>query len=171
VGTTTCPFAENVFYEYFRKTYGVPSAATITAWSPAAARFYSVHCSGRGLIVCIAGDGAEVRFSTAAISAYGDNQAAVYAANHETGHSPGDNGIESGGSTSAPTDSSSGGGSTPAPTNCDPNYAGACLDRNSYDYDCAGGSGDGPDYTTTVRVVGDDHFGLDRDGDGIACDT
>src|SRR4051795_3985216 len=24
---------------------------------------------------------------------------------------------------------------------CDPNYAGACLDPNSYDYDCAGGSG------------------------------
>lgn len=54
--------------------------------------------------------------------------------------------------------------------NCDPNYAGACLDPNSYDYDCVGGSGDGPDYTGTVRVVGDDHFDLDRDGDGIGCD-
>jgi hypothetical protein len=53
---------------------------------------------------------------------------------------------------------------------CDPNYAGGCLDPSSYDYDCAGGSGDGPDYTGRVRVVGDDHFDLDRDGDGIACD-
>jgi hypothetical protein len=54
--------------------------------------------------------------------------------------------------------------------NCDPNYAGACLDPSSPDYDCAGGSGDGPDYTGTVEVIGDDHFDLDRDGDGIGCD-
>lgn len=53
---------------------------------------------------------------------------------------------------------------------CDPNYSGACLDPNSYDYDCAGGSGDGPDYTGRVEVVGDDHFDLDRDGDGVGCD-
>jgi hypothetical protein len=53
---------------------------------------------------------------------------------------------------------------------CDPNYRGACLDPNSYDYDCEGGSGDGPDYTGLVRVVGDDHFDLDRDGDGLGCD-
>lgn len=54
---------------------------------------------------------------------------------------------------------------------CDPNYAGACLDPNSPDYDCEGGSGDGPDYTGTVQVVGADPYDLDRDGDGIACDT
>lgn len=54
--------------------------------------------------------------------------------------------------------------------NCDPNYAGACLNPDSPDYDCAGGSGDGPDYTGEVRVVGDDHFDLDRDGDGVACE-
>jgi hypothetical protein len=53
---------------------------------------------------------------------------------------------------------------------CDPNYAGACLKPNSADYDCEGGSGDGPDYTGTVRVVGADPYDLDRDGDGIACD-
>jgi hypothetical protein len=53
---------------------------------------------------------------------------------------------------------------------CDPNYAGACLDPNSPDYDCEGGSGDGPDYTGRVEVVGDDHFDLDRDGDGVACE-
>ena len=61
------------------------------------------------------------------------------------------------------------GGGSPG-RSCDPNYAGACLDPNSYDYDCAGGSGDGPDYTGQVQVVGDDHHDLDRDGDGIACD-
>ncbi len=52
---------------------------------------------------------------------------------------------------------------------CDPNYSG-CLDPNSPDYDCEGGSGDGPDYTGTVTVLGVDHYGLDADGDGIGCD-
>jgi hypothetical protein len=53
---------------------------------------------------------------------------------------------------------------------CDPNYAGACLRPDSSDYDCEGGSGDGPDYTGYVEVVGDDHYDLDRDGDGVACE-
>jgi hypothetical protein len=53
---------------------------------------------------------------------------------------------------------------------CDPNYAGACLDPESYDFDCEGGSGDGPDYTGTVEVVGTDVYGLDRDGNGTGCD-
>lgn len=54
---------------------------------------------------------------------------------------------------------------------CDPNYAGACLDPSAYDYDCAGGSGDGPDYTGPVTVVGEDHYGLDSDGDGSGCES
>lgn len=54
---------------------------------------------------------------------------------------------------------------------CDPNYAGACLDPSVYDYDCAGGSGDGPDYTGPVTVVGEDHYGLDSDGDGSGCES
>jgi hypothetical protein len=57
-----------------------------------------------------------------------------------------------------------------AAAQCDSSYAGACLKPDSPDYDCEGGSGDGPDYTGTVQVVGDDHYDLDRDGDGIACD-
>ncbi len=53
---------------------------------------------------------------------------------------------------------------------CDPNYSGACLNPNSSDYDCAGGSGNGPDYTGPVTVVGEDHYGLDADGDGYGCE-
>jgi hypothetical protein len=57
-------------------------------------------------------------------------------------------------------------------TSCDPSYAGACLDPNSPDYDCEGGTGDGPDYVAgPIEVVGDDHFDLDSDGDGIACES
>ena len=47
--------------------------------------------------------------------------------------------------------------------NCHPPYKGACLDPNASNYDCAGGSGDGPLYTGRVEVVGPDDFGLDRD--------
>jgi hypothetical protein len=52
---------------------------------------------------------------------------------------------------------------------CNPNYSG-CLDPLASDYDCEGGSGDGPLYTGTVEVLGYDEYGLDEDGDGIGCD-
>jgi hypothetical protein len=53
---------------------------------------------------------------------------------------------------------------------CDPNYADACVPIAS-DVDCAGGSGNGPEYVQgPLRVIGTDIYGLDRDGDGIACD-
>ncbi len=62
--------------------------------------------------------------------------------------------------------------SPPTENNCDPNYKGACLDPNAYDYDCAGGEGDGPNYVSgPVYVVGDDPFDLDRDGDRVACES
>jgi hypothetical protein len=55
-------------------------------------------------------------------------------------------------------------------SNCDPNYSGGCVPIAS-DVDCGGGSGNGPAYFYgTARVVGFDIYGLDRDGDGIACE-
>jgi len=53
---------------------------------------------------------------------------------------------------------------------CHPSYRGACLDPNASDYDCAGGSGNGPLYTVPVQVVGPDVFDLDWDGDGYGCE-
>jgi len=52
---------------------------------------------------------------------------------------------------------------------CNPNYSG-CLDPYASDYDCLGGSGDGPEYTGTVEVIGYDEYELDDDSDGIGCD-
>lgn len=52
---------------------------------------------------------------------------------------------------------------------CHPSYSG-CLKANASDYDCAGGSGNGPYYTGKIRVIGPDVFGLDRDGDGWGCE-
>jgi hypothetical protein len=44
-----------------------------------------------------------------------------------------------------------------------------CLAPAS-DYDCEGGSGDGPLYTGPVEVTGVDIYDLDRDNDGIGCE-
>jgi hypothetical protein len=53
--------------------------------------------------------------------------------------------------------------------NCDPNYD-PCVPIAS-DVDCAGGSGNGPEYVKgPVRVIGVDVYGLDRDGNGVGCE-
>ena len=55
-------------------------------------------------------------------------------------------------------------------SSCDSNYSGACVPLAS-DVDCAGGSGNGPAYVSgPVTVVGNDIYGLDRDGNGVACE-
>lgn len=55
------------------------------------------------------------------------------------------------------------------PSNCTEGYS-PCLAPAS-DYDCAGGSGDGPKYVNgVVEVTGSDPYDLDRDGDGFGCD-
>lgn len=61
-------------------------------------------------------------------------------------------------------------GSGSRSSGCDPNYVGACVPAGASDVDCAGGSGDGPEYVGPVRVVGSDPYGLDADGDGYACE-
>lgn len=54
-------------------------------------------------------------------------------------------------------------------SSCHPNYSG-CLKMNAGDYDCASGSGNGPNYTGPVEVYGSDPFDLDRDNDGLGCE-
>ena len=158
--TTSCAFGENVFYGYWKAQDQADDA--IAAYSAVTEQSYSMSCTSGTTVVCRAGDGAEVRFPMAAIRAYTAENAAHYAATHDTAPSnPADYGSASPGD-----DGGSGAGS-----DCDPNYEGQCLDPNSPDYDCQGGTGNGPDYTGPVMVVGDDHFGLDRDGDGAACES
>jgi hypothetical protein len=64
----------------------------------------------------------------------------------------------------------------PPPTaparDCDPSYPDVCLDPDAVDYDCAGGSGDGPEYVEgPIRVRPPDPFDLDREGDGVGCES
>ena len=61
---------------------------------------------------------------------------------------------------------------TPASA-CHSSYEGTCIPPDVSDADCAGGSGNGPWYVQerNVRVVGPDVFDLDRDGDGLGCES
>lgn len=59
--------------------------------------------------------------------------------------------------------------SSASSSNCTPGYS-PCLPPAS-DYDCEGGSGDGPKYTGYVTVTGSDPYDLDNDGDGVACES
>jgi hypothetical protein len=53
---------------------------------------------------------------------------------------------------------------------CTPGYS-RCL-KPASDYDCAGGTGDGPRYVQgPIRVTGSDPYGLDADGNGVGCET
>jgi micrococcal nuclease len=55
--------------------------------------------------------------------------------------------------------------------NCHPSYPGVCLAPNAGDYDCQGGSGNGPNYIAgPITVRPPDPFDLDRDRDGIGCE-
>ena len=57
-------------------------------------------------------------------------------------------------------------------SDCHPSYVGACLREGIGDYDCKGGTGNGPNYIEgPIQVVGYDEFDLDRDGDGWGCDN
>jgi micrococcal nuclease len=72
---------------------------------------------------------------------------------------------------SAPVpDSSAGTGTVGDPSAACDGYS-PCLPPAS-DYDCAGGSGDGPEYAEgPIEVTGSDPYELDAEGDGIACEA
>lgn len=167
--TTTCRFAENVFYEYWHATQE-GDGSLITAYSPAAGRDFALTCTTGSRITCRASDGSYVRFAAAAADAYTTSQAAYYACHADLGASHADDCLSKSAKKSGAEAPDSSVGTSVAGGDCDSDYSDACLDPNAVDYDCAGGRGDGPDYTGQVVIVGDDPYGLDRDGDGIGCD-
>lgn len=72
--------------------------------------------------------------------------------------------------TTAPPTTSPPTTSPPAP-DCHPSYVGACVPNGVSDVDCAGGSGDGPEYVSgPFQVIGSDPYRLDSDNDGIGCE-
>jgi IPT/TIG domain len=74
----------------------------------------------------------------------------------------------------APTGGSGGGsGGGGGTQNCTPGYSPCLIYHGGADYDCAGGSGNGPYYTqpgVVYTVSGSDPYGLDADNDGRGCE-
>jgi hypothetical protein len=67
---------------------------------------------------------------------------------------------------------SSGGGGSPPP-DCTPGYSPCLVYHGGADYDCAGGSGNGPYYTkpgVVYHVTSSDPYRLDADNDGLGCE-
>lgn len=67
---------------------------------------------------------------------------------------------------------SGGGGGGGGGGACHPSYTNVCLRTDVSDYDCAGGSGNGPYYVAgPVYVDGYDEYGLDGNNDGVGCEN
>ncbi|MFN2617845.1 MAG: hypothetical protein ABR581_12105 [Thermoleophilaceae bacterium] len=80
--STTCPFGENVFYEYWKSG----RAGSITVYSPSTRQTYLASCTQTGgEVLCATAQGAGVRFSSASVDAYTQGQADRYAATHDLG--------------------------------------------------------------------------------------
>jgi hypothetical protein len=80
-GTTTCPFAQNVFYAYWQD-----SSESIRAYSPATRVTYRLRCEATARrVICKASDGAIVKFSAASIDRYTSANARAYADSHDLG--------------------------------------------------------------------------------------
>lgn len=78
--TTSCAFAQNVFFEYW-----AGSGDAISAYSPTTRATYELDCNGVSRIACTTTGGAEVRFSQSAVDAYTDDQAEAYASRTDLG--------------------------------------------------------------------------------------
>jgi hypothetical protein len=164
--TTTCGFAQNVFWHYWVSG----ESRALHVWSPAAQSTFATTCQRDGEhVICTTSDDALIRFPQAAVDVYSEGQAKVYAESHDLGPDPSDSlPLSAPPPDSAPSPETD--TRTPGQGSCDPNYSGECLDPHAVDYDCAAGSGNGPEYAGRVEVVGDDPYGLDADGDGSGCE-
>ena len=158
VGTTTCPFAQNVFWTYW--TSG-ESSDTLEIWSPAAQASFTTTCGLEGAqVVCNTSDNATVRFAEAAVDSYSQEQADAYASGHDLGPDPYEG-------LSSPDSAPSGGGGTGG-EDCQ-GYE-PCITPGP-DVDCEGGEGNGPRYVAgPVFVDGADPYGLDSNYDGVGCE-
>jgi hypothetical protein len=92
----------------------------------------------------------------------------VFAYRRYVGTRPASSGSGGSGSDS----SGSGTGSASGSGNCTPSYSPCLVDHGGADYDCYGGSGNGPYYTApgvVYTVSGSDPYGLDSNRDSRAC--
>jgi hypothetical protein len=157
--TTTCPFAQNVFWAYW--TSG-ESSSPLQVWSPPVQASFAVTCKSRPeQVICTTRDDATVRFPQASVDAYSQTQADAYASGHDLGPDPYE-GLPDADLPPSDAPRTAGGQDCQGYDPCIPPGA---------DVDCGSGSGNGPRYVDgPVYLDGSDPYGLDSDGDGIACE-
>lgn len=83
--TTTCPFAQSVFWEYWHAVQTADRATSISVYSGALARWLPVTCREGANVVCTTEAGAEVRIPQNALAGYTQRMADAYAASHTVG--------------------------------------------------------------------------------------
>ena len=86
--TTSCEFAQNTFYEYWKATGGKSThgARALEVWSPRTRLTYTQDCTDHGGEVnCTHHEGDAVRFSQASVMAYTQGEAKAYAASGTLG--------------------------------------------------------------------------------------
>jgi hypothetical protein len=155
--TTTCGFAENVFWHYW--TSG--ESGSLQVWSPATQSTFGTMCQSDGeQIVCTTSQDGVVKFPQAAVDLYSQTQADAYASSHDLGPDP-----YEGLPPTASTRNDGGGSGGQDCQGYDP-----CITPGA-DVDCAGGTGDGPRYVDgPIYVDGPDPYGLDSNYDGVGCE-
>jgi hypothetical protein len=85
VGTTTCGFAQNAFWQYWTSD----QTASIHVWSPTTQSTLTTTCTaGEALVVCTTSDDGMVKFAQAAVDRYSASQADAYASTHDLGPHP-----------------------------------------------------------------------------------
>jgi tRNA A-37 threonylcarbamoyl transferase component Bud32 len=86
--STSCPFAENIFYEYTLSSQD-PSGQTMTIYSPATQEDYAVTCTPdqQANIDCYSNTGSYTMFSQQSVADYTPAQSAAYAASGKAGNS------------------------------------------------------------------------------------
>jgi hypothetical protein len=83
--TTTCEFAENVFWHYW--TSG--ESDSLQVWSPATQSTFATTCESDGeQVVCTTSQDGVVKFPHAAVDLYSQTQADAYAGSHDLGPDP-----------------------------------------------------------------------------------
>jgi hypothetical protein len=107
--TTTCPFAENVFWTYWSSD----EAGSLQVWSPAVQATFATTCDSDGVrVTCTTSDDGVVKFSQAAVDHYSQSQADTYASGHDLGPDP-DSGLASSGTSGSAQPYEPGTGSVP----------------------------------------------------------
>ncbi len=89
---TSCAFAENAFYEYYKSRANGAASISISVHSPTTGRDYELGCgNSNGLVGCVSSPMSDfifVDFPLAAIRHYTEAQANAYSATRDVGHPP-----------------------------------------------------------------------------------